>query len=129
MVLEDLNGEKIVGMLYGKELQKRNEFRTEKVREKTINYMSNGKDMIILLAVGLIKKILLYETIYFKQKQKKVELYLSNYATKSDLLSVTGNDALYELEKVPNDLNSLKSKVDKQDVDKLKSAPVYLIKY
>ena len=65
MVLEDLNGEKIVGMLYGKELQKRNEFRIEKVRKKTINYMSNGKDMIILLAVGLIKKILLYEMCYF----------------------------------------------------------------
>ena len=39
MVLEDLNGEKIVGMLYGKEWQKRNEFRIEKVRKKTINYM------------------------------------------------------------------------------------------
>ena len=35
------------------------EFRIEKViREKVINYMSNGKDMIIVLMVGLIKKTL-----------------------------------------------------------------------
>ena len=58
-VTSDLNGEKIVGTFYKKEFQKTNqkEFRTEKVvKKKVINYMSNGKAMIILLTVGLIKK-------------------------------------------------------------------------
>ena len=35
------------------------EFRTEKLmKRKETNYMSNGKDIIILLIAGLIKKIL-----------------------------------------------------------------------
>ena len=60
-VISDLNGEEIVGSFYEKELQKTNrkEFRIEKViKRKVINYMSNGKDMIILLIAGLIKRIL-----------------------------------------------------------------------
>ena len=42
-------------MFYKKELQKtnQNEFR---VKRKAINYMLDGKVMIILLTVGLIKK-------------------------------------------------------------------------
>ena len=59
-VINDLNGEEIIGTFYEKELQKTNEkeFRTEKViKEKVINYMLNGKIMIIYLIVGLIKKI------------------------------------------------------------------------
>ena len=36
-------------------------------REKAINYMLNGKATIILLTVGLIKKILLYKLIYFPE--------------------------------------------------------------
>ena len=58
-VINDLNGEKITGSFYEKELQKTNqkEFRIEKViKKKTINYMSNGKAIIHLIA-GLIKKI------------------------------------------------------------------------
>ena len=46
-------------MFYKKELQKtnQNEFRVEKVvKRKAINYMLDGKVMIILLTVGLIKK-------------------------------------------------------------------------
>ena len=59
-VINDLNGEQITGSFYEKELQKTNqkEFRIEKViKRKGDNYMSNGKVMIILLIVGLIKKI------------------------------------------------------------------------
>ena len=58
-VINDLNGEEIIGTFYEKELQKTNqqEFRIEKVKEKVINYMSNGKVMIIHLIAGLIKKI------------------------------------------------------------------------
>ena len=58
-VINDLNGEEIIGTFYGKELQKidQQEFRIEKViKKKGENYMSNGKDMIIHLIVGLIKK-------------------------------------------------------------------------
>ena len=59
-VINDLNGEEIIGTFYEKELQKTNqkEFRIEKViRKKVINCMSNGKVIITHLITGLIKKI------------------------------------------------------------------------
>ena len=59
-VVSDLSGEEITGSFYEKELQKTNQekFRIEKVlKKKVINCMSNGKGMIIVLIVGLIKKI------------------------------------------------------------------------
>ena len=51
---------------------------------------------------------------------------MSNYATKTDLQEATGVDlksdvyklAIDELKNVPSGLSSLKSKVDKLDVDK-----------
>ena len=48
-VINDLNGEEIIGTFYEKELQKTNqrEFKIEKeTKKKLINYMSNGKLMI-----------------------------------------------------------------------------------
>ena len=57
--INDLNGDEIIGTFYEKELQKTNqqEFRIEKViKRKVINYMSNGKVMIVHLIAGLIKK-------------------------------------------------------------------------
>ena len=53
-IINDLNGEEIIGTLYEKELQttSKKEFRIEKV----INFMSNGKVMIIGLIAGLIKR-------------------------------------------------------------------------
>ena len=76
----------------------------------------------------------------------KVELYLSNYATKTDLKNVAGLDTskfvkkfdlanlksnlnkldIDELKNVPTNLSNLKSKVDKLDVDKLVPLPVDL---
>ena len=53
--------------------------------------MSNGKAMIILLTVRLIKKMLLYKMSYSPEPYTRsiskieVELDLSNYGTKSDL--------------------------------------------
>ena len=49
-VINDLNDEKIIGTFYEKELQKTNqkEFRIEKLNKKVINYMSNGKVMIVI---------------------------------------------------------------------------------
>ena len=59
-IINDLNGEETVGTFYEKELQKTNqkEFRIEKVIEKEISYILNGKVMILLLIVGLIKQAL-----------------------------------------------------------------------
>ena len=78
----------------------------------------------------------------------KVELDLSNYATKADLKNVTGvhtssfakitdiaNLKSYvdkldidELKNVPSNLNNLKSKVDKLDIGNLETTPVDLSK-
>ena len=57
-VINDLNGEEIMGTFYEKELQKANqeEFRIEKVIKRIGDEMLNGKDMIIHLIVGLIKQ-------------------------------------------------------------------------
>ena len=51
----------------------------------------------------------------------KVELDLSNYATKTDLKNATGIDTSSFAKKV--DLASLKSNVGKLDIDKLKNVP------
>ena len=58
-VINDLNGEEIIRTFYEKELQKTNQqkFRIEKVvKKKEVDYILNGKDMIIHLIAGLIKK-------------------------------------------------------------------------
>ena len=61
-VINDLNGEEIMGTFYEKELQKtrQEEYRIEKLikRKGDIKCILNGKDMIIHLIVGSIKKIL-----------------------------------------------------------------------
>ena len=49
----------------------------------------------------------------------KVELDLSNYATKADLKTATGVDTSKYTKKI--DLANLKSNVDKLDIDKLKN--------
>ena len=62
-VINDLNGEEIVGKCYEKKLQKTNqqEFRIENKNQekKEINYMSNEKAMIVHLIARLIKKDLI----------------------------------------------------------------------
>ena len=78
----------------------------------------------------------------------KVELDLSNYATKANFKNTTGVDTsdfakktdlanlkpdvdkldIDKLKNVPNNLRSLKSKVDNLDVDKLVQVPVDLSK-
>ena len=58
-VINDLNGDEIIGTFYEIEVQKtkQKEFRIEKVtKKKVINHMSNGKVMIVHLKAGLIKK-------------------------------------------------------------------------
>ena len=58
--------------------------------------MSDGKVMLVLLTVGLIKKMLLCKVDYLPEpyshnkNKRKIKLKLPNYATKSDLKSATG---------------------------------------
>ena len=63
----------------------------------------------------------------------KVELDLSNYATKVDLKNATGVDTsdqldIDKLKNVPSGLSKLKSKVDNLDVDKLAPVPLDICK-
>ena len=94
--------------------------------------MSNGKVMIILLIVGLIKKILYKMIQYFLKPYRSFggninfSADLSNYATKTDLKNATGVDTSKLAAK--SDLASLKAEVDKIDVGKLKTVPVDLSK-
>ena len=60
------------------------------------------------------------------KKQKKVELDLSNYATKSDLKSQAGVDISKFAKKA--DLPDLKSETDKLDIDESEITPVDLNK-
>ena len=102
----------------------------KQLREKVINCMSNGKAVIYFLTVRLIKKISLSKISYFlepytRSKNKmKVELDLSNYAKKSDLKNSTGVDTSQFAKKA--DLASLKSVIDKLDIDELEKLPSIL---
>ena len=92
-----VNGEKIIGTISEKELQKTNqtEFRVEKAMKKgnKLNVKQKGYDNSFNSWID--KKILLYEMSYFPElciynKNKiKFELNLCNYATKCDLKRAT----------------------------------------
>ena len=93
--------------------------------------MSNGKAMIILLIVGLMKKILLYKMSYFlgnvfSKNHIKVQLDLFNYTTKSYFKNAAGINASKYVEKV--DLLRLKIKTDKLDIGKLETTSADLSK-
>ena len=60
-VINDLNGEEITGSFYKKKCKKLVKMNSEQkkcLKEKVINCMSNGKDMMIHIKVGLMKKTL-----------------------------------------------------------------------
>ena len=115
--------------------------------------MLNGKDRIIRLIAGQIKKDIVHMGEFFPKRNflganVKVDLDLSNYVTKADLKNATGVDAsdfdkktdlanlksdvdklnIDKLKNVPKGLSNLKSKADKLDVDKLVAVPVDLSK-
>ena len=109
--------------------------------EEIINYMSNGKVMIIHLIAGLIKRvsvILLNEiplykmSKYFRKPYKpfvgdmNVKVDLSNYATKADIENISHVDSSSFPLKI--NLASLKTEVDKLEIDKLVPIPVDLSK-
>ena len=100
--------------------------------EKIINYMSNGKDVIIHLIVGLIKRPCIKTSQYFPKPFRSfggninVKVDLSNYATKTELKNVTHIDTSGFALKI--NLASLKTEVNKLDIDKLAPVPVDLSK-
>ena len=76
-------------------------------------------------------KILFYKMSYYPPYKSssnniKVELDLSNYATKDDVKNITHVDASSYATKT--NLAALKTEVDKIDVDKLKTVPDDLTK-
>ena len=95
--------------------------------------MLNGKDIIILLIVGLIKMILQMSNKYFPSYRGtsnniKVQLDLSNYSKKTDLKNIAHIDVSSYATKT--NLAALKTEVDKMiiDIDKLKTVPNDLAK-
>ena len=102
-------------------------FREEKLyKEKEMNYMPNGKDIIIHLIAGLMKRIkkwkikwiLLYKmSQYFPKPYEpfggdiNVKVDLSNYATKADIKNISHVDtSSFPLK---SNLATLKTEVDK----------------
>ena len=115
--------------------------------------MLNGKVVIVHLIVGSINKKIVKISKYFPETKSsggkvKVELDLSNYATKTNLNNAAVVDTwnfskkldlanlkpnikklhIDQLKNVPANLNNLKNKVDKLDADKLVPVPVHLKK-
>ena len=84
--------------------------------------MQNGRVMIILLIVGLIKKTLYKMSQHFPKPYEpfggdiNVTVDLSSYATKDDIKNITHVDTSSLALKT--NLATLKSEVDKLDVDK-----------
>ena len=88
--------------------------------------MLNGKDMIIHLIVGSYKMSQYFPPYNNSSENIKVELDLSNYATKKDIKDITHLDtSSYALK---TNLANLKTEVDKIDTDKLKTVPDDLAK-
>ena len=71
-------------------------------------------------------KMSYYPLYKSSSNNNKVELDLSNYATKNDLKNITHVDVSSLASKT--NIAALKSEVGKIDVDKLKTAPVDLAK-
>ena len=94
--------------------------------------MSNGKDMILHLIAELIKKDLVQMSQYFPKPYEpfggdiNVTVDISNYATKTDLKNVSHADVSSFALK--SNLASLKTEIDKLDIDKLTPAPNELAK-
>ena len=95
--------------------------------------MSNGKDMTNYLIVGLIKRPCIKISQSFLKPFRSfggninAKVDLSNYATKAYLKNVTNIDTSSFALKT--NLASLKTEVDKLDIDKLVPVPVDLSKF
>ena len=133
-MISDLNGELIAGTFYEKELQKTSQekFRIEKVIKRMGDKLYvkwrgyNNSFNSWINKQGLVWN----ESIFSKPFRRfggniNVKVDLSNYATKTDLKNITHIDTSgFSLKK----LASLKTEVDRLDIDKLASVPVDLSK-
>ena len=134
-VINDLNGEQMIGTLCEKELQKTNqkEFRIEKVIKKKGNKLYvKWKGYCNSLDTWVDKKDLIKMSQYYPKPYKpfggdiNFKVDLSNYAVKTDLKNVTHVDVSGFVLK--SNSASLKSEADKLDIDKLAPVPVDLSK-
>ena len=124
-MISDLNIEEIVGGFYEKELQKTNqkEFRIEKIVKRIENKLYvKWKKYNDSLSSWIDQKGSYKMSQYFPPYRRfgrniKVELDLSNYATKTDLKNVTHVDVSSFASKA--NLASLKTEVGKLDIAKL----------
>ena len=99
-VISDFNGEEIVGAFYEKELQKtsQKEFRVEEVvKRNSCKLYVKWKGYDNSFNSRIDKKDIMKMSEYFPEPKSsggrvKVELDLSNYATKADLKNATGVD-------------------------------------
>ena len=103
-------------------MRKTNQIQFRVIKRKDDRVFVKWESMIIL-STGFMKKILLYKISYFPEpfnrciNKIKVQLDLPNYATKSDLEIAASADKLKFAEKA--NLPSLKSDINKLDIDKL----------
>ena len=125
-VINDHNGEEIIGTFYENHLQgtSQKEFRIEKVlKKKGDKLYVKQKGYVILIIIELIKKALHKMSPYFSKPYEpfggdiNVTVDLSNYATKDDIKNITHVDT-----------SNLKGEIDKLDVDKLRPIPTDLSK-
>ena len=88
--------------------------------------MLNGKATIVVFNSWIDKKYIIEMSEYFLKPKSfranmKLQLDLSNYATNIDFKNAAGVDASDFAKKT--DLTSLKSDMDKLDIDKLENLP------
>ena len=131
-VINDLNGEETIGTFYENEWQRTNqqEFRIEKViKRKGDKLYVKWKGYDNSFHSWVDEKDL---SQYFAKPYEpfrgdiNVKVGLSNYATKTDLKNVSHVDVSSFALK--SNLTSLKTEVDKLDIDKLTPAPDDLVK-
>ena len=124
-IINDLNGEQIIGTFYEKELQKTNqqEFRMEKViKKKRSKLYFKWKGYDNSFNSWIDKKDLVQMSQYFLEPYEpfggdiNVKVDLSDYAKKTDLKTVSHVDVSNFALK--SNLASLKTEVDKLDIDK-----------
>ena len=134
-VLNDLNGEEIIGTFYENELQKtkQNEFRIEKViKRKGDELYVKWKGYDNSFNSWIDKKDIVKMSQYFPKLYEpfrgdiNVTVDLSNYETKDDIKNITHVDTSSFALKA--NLANLKTEVDKLDIDKLATVPVDLSK-
>ena len=129
-VINDLNGEEIIGTFYQNELQgtKQNEFRIEKIiKKKGDKLYVKWKSYNNSFNSWIDKRTSYKMSKYFPKPYEpfcgniNVRVALSNYATKDDVKNITHIDtSSFPLK---TNLANLKTEVDKLDIDKLKRLP------